>query len=207
MEAANGIDVRIAKVLEALELKILVAIDSIEKDITIANRDRVILGLSNFLGMVFGVFNGASGNPNLGELTLAEQIQVTAQLMYGYGYWGPFLLEFEPARLDCDRSDLEEALSEFAFLTDMAHNFGYLNDYAGTRPKEQLPDTSDPVVLQYYTVELNHAIKRNLYCIIKRAGSNQDALEVTTFVDLYTMLITERLTMTDVALQESANFV
>ena len=49
---------------------------------------------------------GASGNPNFGELTFGEQVQVSAQALYGYGYWGPFLLEFEEARLDCGEYDL-----------------------------------------------------------------------------------------------------
>ena len=70
---------------------------------------------------------GASGNPNLGELSFGEQVQVihflgftcvastlisafafqvSAQALYGYGYWGPFLLEFEEARLDCGEYDL-----------------------------------------------------------------------------------------------------
>ena len=45
--------------------------------------------------MAFGIAAGASGNPNTKEWSQAERIQVTAQALYGYGYWGPFLLEFE----------------------------------------------------------------------------------------------------------------
>ena len=51
----------------------------------------------------FGVAGAADGNPNLGELNQGQQLLVLAQIMYGYGYWGPFLLEFEQARLDCGR--------------------------------------------------------------------------------------------------------
>ena len=53
--------------------------------------------------MSFGVAGAADGNPNLGELNQGQQLLVLAQIMYGYGYWGPFLLEFEQARLDCGR--------------------------------------------------------------------------------------------------------
>ena len=49
---------------------------------------------------------GAEGNPNSKEWTDAQRIQVTAQVLYGYGYWGPFLLEFEEKTLDCGVEDL-----------------------------------------------------------------------------------------------------
>ena len=51
--------------------------------------------------MAFGIAAGSNGNPNFAALTQGEQIQVTAQALYGYGYWGPFLLEFEEKNLEC----------------------------------------------------------------------------------------------------------
>ena len=56
--------------------------------------------------MAFGIAAGAGGNPNTKEWSQAERIQVTAQALYGYGYWGPFLLEFEEKSLPCGQEDL-----------------------------------------------------------------------------------------------------
>ena len=61
---------------------------------------------SNHVAVVFGMAAGAEGNPNKSEWTEAQSIQVTAQALYGYGYWGPFLLEFEEKTLDCGVEDL-----------------------------------------------------------------------------------------------------
>ena len=58
------------------------------------------------LSVAFGIAAGASGNPNTKEWSQAERIQVTAQALYGYGYWGPFLLEFEEKSLPCGQEDL-----------------------------------------------------------------------------------------------------
>ena len=110
---------------------------------------------------------GAGGNPNLGEISRGQRIQVAAQALYGYGYAAPFLTQLEDVQLDCGASDLDAALAEYAFLTDMNSNYGFLNSYAGSNPYDQLNDVSDPNVLSYYATELNHAMKRGLYCIVK----------------------------------------
>ncbi len=41
-------------------------------------------------------------------------------------------------------------MSEYAFLLDMQHNYGYLeeNPPGGYDPREQLNDVTDPIVLQ-----------------------------------------------------------
>lgn len=49
----------------------------------------------------------------------------------------------------------------------MQHNYGYLDSYSGSNPRSHLSDVTDPLILQFYAVELNHAIKRNLYCIVR----------------------------------------
>jgi hypothetical protein len=56
--------------------------------------------------VAFGIAAGANGNTNVAELTQGQKIQVTAQALYGYGYWGPFLLEFEDKNLECAQPDL-----------------------------------------------------------------------------------------------------
>lgn len=56
--------------------------------------------------MAFGIAAGANGNPDTKEWSQGERLQVTAQALYGYGYWGPFLLEFEEKTLSCGQEDL-----------------------------------------------------------------------------------------------------
>ena len=91
-------------------------------------------------------------------------------------------------------------LDKYGFLRDMRHTFGFLDGYDVSLhgdPKKYLPNGNDPAVLQYYAVELNHAMKRSLYCITRRKDSNQEALNLSTLIDLYTQLISERLAATD----------
>ena len=112
---------------------------------------------------------GASGDPRFGKLSKGQQVQVTAQFLYGYGYWGPFFFTFENPRRDCGITELEYVLDEYTFLTDMETNYGFLNSYSGSDPRSQLTDVNDPTVLQYYSVEFDHAIRRSLYCLVSSA--------------------------------------
>ena len=67
--------------------------------------------------------------------------------MYGYGFSRPWQDVYEPPRLDCGQKDLDKALEEYSFLDNPT------------------PDINKSILL-FYTTELNHAIKRNLYCIV-----------------------------------------
>ncbi len=66
----------------------------------------VIQHLCVCLTVLFGLAAATEGEVELGRLDTGPQIQVAAELLYGYGYWGPFLLQFEDARLDCGTYDL-----------------------------------------------------------------------------------------------------
>lgn len=58
----------------------------------------------------FGVLTNSMGPDGLTtfmELPEGNQILVLAQLMYGYGYVGPFALEYEKTALDCGLFDYE----------------------------------------------------------------------------------------------------
>ena len=50
---------------------------------------------------------------------------VIAHLSYGYGYAGPWLLEFEEANVNCGLEDLEQVLSEYNFLNDNCDSYRY----------------------------------------------------------------------------------
>ena len=67
----------------------------------------------------------------------------------------------------CSKQD--EQLDKYGFLRDMKHTFSFLDGYDGIsngNPKDYIPSGNEPAVLQYYAVELNHAMKRALYCIV-----------------------------------------
>ena len=98
--------------------------------------------------MVFGVLKATSGSTNWADVSTGNKIQVFAQILYGYGYWGPFALEYENSRISCGQYDLERVLQEY----------GYVTDYSKT--------TLDPTIGVYFTHELNAAIKENLYCLV-----------------------------------------
>ena len=83
------------------------------------------------------------------QVSAGARLQIIAQLMYGYGYWGPFALEYEPARIDCNLEDLEKTIYEY----------GYVSDYKRS--------TADPLIASYYVTEYNGKIKENLYCLVR----------------------------------------
>jgi len=172
---AGQIGSRIDKTLGIIRSKIDEAVESVESDIAVSNRDKVILALANFLGMVFGILKATGAATNWIDVSAGNKIQVFAQILYGYGYWGPFALEYEASNVDCGIYDFENALSEY----------GYVTDYY----KANL----DPAIATYFTTELNGAIKEKLYCLISRASGNQEANELDTYVNVYTQLLSEKI--------------
>merc|ERR1712051_432901 len=152
-------------------------IESVENDIAISNRDKVILALANFLGMVFGILK-VDGVPSWDwdQVSNGGKIRVFAQILYGYGYWGPFALEYEPSRVDCGTLDFEATLNEYGYVTD---HHGY--------------NSLDPILANYYIAELNSKIKENLYCLTQRSSSNQAANELDAYIDVYTQILSEKL--------------
>ena len=98
--------------------------------------------------VVFGVLKATAGSTDWEAVSTGNKIQVFAQILYGYGYWGPFALEYETSRVSCGLSDLERTLYEYGYVTD--YNRSDL----------------DPTIGKYFTSELNSAIKENLYCLV-----------------------------------------
>merc|ERR1719367_841800 len=170
------INTRITNALKTIREKIPTAVDSVEDDIAIANRDKVILALANFLGMVFGVLKATAGSTDWEAVSTGNKIQVFAQILYGYGYWGPFALEYETSRVDCGTLDFEATLNEYGYVTD---HHGY--------------NSLDPILANYSIAELNSKIKENLYCLTQRSSSNQAANELDAYIDVYTQLLSEKL--------------
>ncbi len=114
LDAAHEVDSRLDTVLSQLRYSLPRARASVEEDIASTNRDRAIIGLANLFGSLFGVASATHGDVELGSLKDSEKVQVVAEFLYGYGYWGPFLLQFEDARLDCGEYELVSSSDLFA---------------------------------------------------------------------------------------------
>ncbi len=100
--------------------------------------------------VVFGVLKATAGSTNWEDVSTGNKIQVFAQILYGYGYWGPFALEYEKSRVDCGLYDLKSVLDEY----------GYVVHYE--------PSNLDATIASYFISELNGAMKEKLYCIVIR---------------------------------------
>jgi len=167
---------RLANVREEIKGLIGPARKSVEEEIAQSNRDKILLALVNFLGATFGVLLNSMGPDGLTmfmNLPESNQILVLAQLLYGYGYVGPFALEYEKTALDCGLFDYEQVEYEYSFI-----DHGY---------------SEDPAVLRYFTTEAANAYKKALYCITSRKGSNSEAKRLVTLIDLQAQLQRERL--------------
>jgi len=172
----GDINQRLANVREEIKGLIAPARKSVEEEIAQNNRDKILLALVNFLGATFGVLLNSMGPDGLTmfmNLPESNQILVLAQLLYGYGYVGPFALEYEKTALDCGLFDYEQVEYEYSFI-----DHGY---------------SEDPAVLSYFTTEAANAYKKALYCITSRKGSNSDAKRLDTLIDLQAQLQRERL--------------
>jgi len=167
---------RLANVREEIKGLIGPARKSVEEELAQSNRDKILLALVNFLGATFGVLLNSMGPDGLTmfmNLPESNQILVLAQLLYGYGYVGPFALEYEKTALDCGLFDYEQVEYEYSFI-----DHGY---------------SEDPAVLRYFTTEAANAYKKALYCITSRKGSNSEAKRLATLIDLQAQLQRERL--------------
>eukprot|EP00096_Caligus_rogercresseyi_P012063 TRINITY_DN494_c0_g1_i1.p1 TRINITY_DN494_c0_g1~~TRINITY_DN494_c0_g1_i1.p1 ORF type:complete len:245 (+),score=44.34 TRINITY_DN494_c0_g1_i1:291-1025(+) len=197
--AASSIDNRIDSTLHHIRKSIPSAVTSIESDIASSNLRSVIIGTMNLLGAAFG-FRGAIGDNltpefTLRQLSFGDQLNALSQAMYGFGYVGVFYFELEEARLDCGVYDFDRVLHDYSFVSDFPSIYGHSYSPSSS-------DT-DPHLLQYYVVEMKNRLKKAIYCITSRRGSNQEAYVVDSFINLYAKLATERLSLTDGILRAS----
>ena len=187
-DLTENYDARIGETLRQLRYAIPRAKESVTEDIVSANRDKIIIGLANFLGMVFGIASGARGDINAGNWNQSERIQVLAQALYGYGYTGQYWMNLEPKSLNCDQEDLDKAMDRYSYLGNLAHTFRFLDGYdvrVSGDPRKYLADPAmTPVVMEYYAVELNHAMQESLYCIVSWSLELQHAVKRLILVNL-----------------------
>ena len=62
---------------------------------------------------------GVLHNKNPLALPLHDQIYFAAQHSWGYGYWGPFLLDLDDSDPGCGLSELNQVLYDYSFVTSL----------------------------------------------------------------------------------------
>lgn len=134
------IDTRIATVLRNIRSHLPFALVSAQDDIRDANRNNFVLFMGNFLGAAFGVFTALyvsnhqqfmlrifyiyNFNRAADVFTLGHYAQVSAQLLYGWGYSISFAFNLVSPDLGVSQQDFEGAVSQYDFLFSPDANAG-----------------------------------------------------------------------------------
>ena len=113
--------------------------------------------------------------PLEGKSNPGNYIQIYAQILYGYGYFARYALEFDLNPLACEIEDLESALFEYRNVINFPR--GKMNTNLAT----------------FVTMELDEKIKENLYCLISRRSGNQAVIDLESFTKIYSQLVSENI--------------
>jgi hypothetical protein len=188
----DELDYQIQSVLASLPQAIQAGRAAVETNTLATNRDVLIVGLACLLGAVsgtFGILHGALG----ASLTPAQSTYLVAMNSWGYGYWGPYLLELDDVDPGCGVEDYEQLVYEYNFITSLDHVYGpHLGSggYAGQSSDDR------PELRKYYVGEFARKMKLALHCITSQSGSVAEARAVTTLIEKYQNLASRRLDLT-----------
>jgi len=191
MTSVGDIDYQMYHVLQTIPLAIQEARSSIIQSTRDSNRDKGITGIACLLGAVsggLGVTAGASG-PTTGVV-----LGWLAQHSWGYGYWGPFLLDFEELDPGCGLEDFNKVLGDYSFVTSLYTT--YSKELSAGAYSSQHPDDR-PELRAYYLSEFGRKAKHALHCITSKAGGDSAASKVVSLIDKYVGMGLERLQLTE----------
>merc|ERR1712110_1042884 len=165
---------------------------SIAESNAATNRDKLIVGLACFLAAMAGGLGVLFGKDPL-NLSLEDQISFAAQHSWGYGYWGPFLLDLDDNDPGCGLEELNKVLYDYSFVTALHQTYGTNLEEAG-----YASGTADdrPELRAYYLAEFGRKLKLELHCITSQAGSDSNASKVVALIDKYVRSGQERLEIT-----------
>jgi len=186
------IDYQMYNVLQSIPLAILEARSSISESTSDTNRDKAITGIACAIGAVSGgldVTTSATNGPTVGS-TLGW----LAQHSWGYGYWGPFLLDLQELDPGCGIEDFNKVLTEYSFVTSLYST--YDSDTSSGAYVSNLPDDR-PELRAYYLGEFGRKAKLALHCITSQASGDSSASRVVTLIDKYVSMGLERLKLTE----------
>jgi len=165
---------------------------SIAESNAATNRDKLIVGLACFLAAMAGGLGVLYGKDPL-NLAIEDQISFAAQHSWGYGYWGPFLLDLDDNDPGCGLEELNKVLYDYSFVTALHQTYGTNLQEAG-----YTSGTADdrPELRAYYLGEFGRKLKLELHCITSQAGSDSSASRVVALIDKYVRTGQERLEIT-----------
>jgi len=185
----QDLDYQLHQLLVSLPPAIQTAKAAIQSGNVDTNRDQIIVGIACFIGALSGSL-GILYNKDPLTLTTADQISLIAMNSWGYGYWGPYLLELDETDPGCGVEDFNRVLYEYSFITSLQQVYG--EDPGAVA---QLPDNR-PELRSYYLSEFGRKLKLALHCITSKADSVEEAAYVVSLIDKYVTLGTSRLQLT-----------
>jgi len=165
---------------------------SISESNAATNRDKLIVGLACFLAAMAGGLGVLFGKDPL-NLALEDQISFAAQHSWGYGYWGPFLLDLDDNDPGCGLEELNKVLYDYSFVTALHQTYGSNLEEAGYTSGNA---DDRPELRAYYLAEFGRKLKLELHCITSQAGSDSNASRVVALIDKYVRTGQERLEIT-----------
>jgi len=173
------IDYQMYQTLQSMPLAIQEARADIIQGTSDTNRDKAITGVACLLGAVSGGLDVTDG---VSSPTVGVVLGWLAQHTWGYGYWGPFLLDFEELDPGCGVEDFNSVLADYSFVTSLYSTYGSQLDsgaYTSGHPDDR------PELRAYYMSEFGRKAKLALHCITSKAGDESSAAKVVTLIDKY----------------------
>ena len=112
----------------------------------------------------------------LNSRSLGNNVQVLAQFLYGYGFWGRYSEINENLKLGkvtCDYEELDLVIEEYyqVFIKDC--------------------DKLDSTMAEVIANELNRKIKKNLHCLISHSLGNRAINDLVYEIDMFTDVLSE----------------
>lgn len=187
----GDIDYQMYHVLQSVPLAIQEARSGIIQSTRESNRDKAITGIACLIGAISGGLGVTAGATSP---TTAVVLGWLAQHTWGYGYWGPFLLDFEELDPGCGVEDFNKVLGDYSFVTSLYTTYG--KDLQAGAYSSHHPDDR-PELRAYYLSEFGRKAKHALHCITSKAGSDSSASKVVSLIDKYVGMGLERLSLTE----------
>ena len=119
------------------------------------NRDKAITGAACLLGAIsggLGVTHGIDLATAAASTTQAALLGWLAQHSWGYGYWGPFLLDLQDTEPGCGLEEFNRLVGEYSFVTNLYSTYGhdvstaaYTSTDPDDRPEVESAEKIDPL--------------------------------------------------------------
>lgn len=190
--ALQSLDYEMHSTLAQLPAAIKAARSAIESGNTDVNRDQFLVGLFCLIGALSGSL-GILHNKNPLTLSTADQIYLASMNAWGYGYWGPYLLELNEADPGCGVKDFNRVVYEYNFVTSLQQVYGSDPSSGGYQSSNA---DDKPELRRYYIGEFSRKLKLALHCITSKGESVEEARQVVSLIDKFTSLSNERLDAT-----------